>query len=68
MIIAFRPAKVRVAGSEREKKRKEYDEVLSVVTDFAKNSRKEEWKAKRNAYYERVGDSNEAIVGLLEGL
>ena len=45
---------------------KEYDEVLSVVMDFAKNSRKEEWKAKRNAYYESVGDSNEAIVGLLE--
>lgn len=47
---------------------KEYREVLSVVTDFAQNSRKEEWRAKRNAYYESVGDSNEAIVGLLEGL
>jgi hypothetical protein len=34
--------------------------------DFAKNCRKEEWKAKRNAYYAKVRDSNEAIVGLLE--
>ena len=47
---------------------KDYDEVLSVVTDFARNSRKEEWKAKRSSYYEKVGDSNEAIVGLLEDL
>lgn len=47
---------------------KEYDVVLSIVMDFAKNSRKEEWKAKRNAYYEKVGDSNEAIVGMLEGV
>jgi hypothetical protein len=47
---------------------KEYDEVLSVVTDFAQNSRKEEWKSKRRSYYEKVGDSNEAIVRLLEGL
>ncbi len=47
---------------------KEYEEVLSVVTDFAKNKRKEEWKAKRRSYYERVGDSNETIVDLLERL
>ena len=47
---------------------KEYEEVLSVVTDFAKNTRKEEWKAKRRSYYERVGDSNETIVDLLERL
>ncbi len=46
---------------------KEYDKVLSVVMDFAQNSRKEEWKAKRNAYYESVGDSNEAIAYMLEG-
>ena len=47
---------------------KEYDEVLSVVTDFAQNPRKEEWKSKRDSYYEKVGDSNEAIVGMLEEL
>ena len=47
---------------------KDYDEVLSVVTDFARNSRKEEWTAKRSSYYEKVGDSNEASVGLLEDL
>lgn len=47
---------------------REYEEVLSVVTDFAKNTRKEEWKAKRRSYYNIVGDSNEAIVDLLERL
>lgn len=45
---------------------KEYDEVLSVVSDFVQNSRKEEWKAKRDSYYGKVGDSNEAIVEMLE--
>ena len=47
---------------------KEFDDVLSVVTDFAQNSRKEEWKTKQRFYYEKVGDSNEAIVKLLEGV
>ena len=47
---------------------KEYNEVLAVVTDFAQNSRKEEWKSKRRSYYEKVGDSNKAIVELLEGV
>ena len=47
---------------------KEYNEVLSVVTDYAKVSRKEEWKTKRCSYYQEVGDSNEVIVGILEGL
>lgn len=45
---------------------KGFNEVLTVVTDFAQNSRKEEWRVKRHSYYEKVGDSNKAIVELLE--
>lgn len=45
---------------------KEYEEVLSVVTDFAKNTRKEEWKRERQIYYQHIGDPNKSIVDILE--
>ena len=47
---------------------KSYQDVLEVVVDFAKRSRKTEWKQKQAQYYELVGDSNEDIVKILETL
>lgn len=47
---------------------KDYQDVLEVVVDFAKRSRKTEWKQKQAHYYELVGDSNEDIVKILETL
>lgn len=43
-----------------------FDEVLKTVTDFASNSRKEEWLKKKEAYYVAVGDVNREITDLLE--
>ena len=43
-----------------------YNDVLSVVTDFAIHSRKSEWTLKRQEYYKKIGDPNESIVEILE--
>lgn len=45
---------------------RDFDSVLSKAVDFAKHSRKEEWKNRRENYYQRVGDINNTIVGLIE--
>ena len=45
---------------------RDFETVLSVATDFAKVSRKTEWRVKREAYYKSVGDTNRFIADLLE--
>ncbi len=45
---------------------RDFKTVLSVATDFAKVSRKTEWKHKREDYYKSVGDANKYIADLLE--
>ena len=45
---------------------RDFKTVLSVATDFAKVSRKAEWKHKREDYYKSVGDANKYIADLLE--
>ena len=46
---------------------REFKDVLPVVQAFAAQSRKEEWMKKREAYFQRVGDTNGQIVEWLEG-
>ena len=45
---------------------RDFDAVLSTAVDFAKDSRKEEWQKRREAYYSSVGNANEYIADLLE--
>ena len=45
---------------------RDFKTVLAVATDLAKDSRKAEWKQKREAYYKSVGDTNKYIADLLE--
>ncbi len=45
---------------------REFKDVLPVVKEFAEHSRKEEWMKKREAYFQRVGDTNAQIVQMLE--
>ena len=45
---------------------RDFDTVLSTAIDFAKSSRKEEWKRRRETYYSSVGNTNEFIADLLE--
>ena len=45
---------------------RDFQTVLTVATDLAKDSRKAEWKKKREDYYESVGDTNRYIADLLE--
>ena len=45
---------------------RDFKSVLSVATDFAKVSRKAEWKHKRDVYYKSVGNTNKYIADLLE--
>lgn len=45
---------------------KSYQDVLETAADFAKHSRKKEWGEKRGHYYQMVGNSNDAIVKMLE--
>ena len=45
---------------------RDFDTVLSTAIDFAKSSRKEEWKRRRETYYSSVGNTNEYIADLLE--
>ena len=45
---------------------RDFDSVLNTSIDFAKESRKEEWQMKRDAYYASVGNTNLYITNLLE--
>lgn len=45
---------------------RDFKTVLTVATDFAKVSRKAEWKHKREDYYKTVGNTNKYIADLLE--
>ena len=45
---------------------RDFKNVLAVATDLAKDSRKAEWKQKREDYYKSVGDTNKYIADLLE--
>ena len=45
---------------------RDFKTVLAVATDFARLSRKAEWKQKREEYYKSVGDTNKYIADLLE--
>ena len=45
---------------------RDFKTVLAAATDFAKVSRKAEWKQKREDYYKSVGDTNKYIADLLE--
>ena len=46
---------------------KPFDEVMAALKDFASHSKKEEWKAKKEQYFQMIGDSNGKIVEILEG-
>ena len=45
---------------------RDFKNVLATSTDLAKDSRKAEWKRKREDYYKSVGDTNRYIADLLE--
>lgn len=45
---------------------RDFKNVLATATDLAKDSRKAEWKRKREDYYKSVGDTNRYIADLLE--
>lgn len=45
---------------------REFKDVLLIVQEFAAQSRKKEWMQKRDAYFQRVGDTNAQIVQWLE--
>ena len=45
---------------------RDFKSVLAMATDLAKDSRKAEWKQKREDYYKSVGDTNRYIADLLE--
>lgn len=45
---------------------REFKDVLPVVQEFAAQSRKEEWVQKRDAYFQKVGDTNAQIVQWIE--
>ena len=45
---------------------RDFKNVLATATDLAKDSRKAEWKQKREDYYKSVGDTNRYIADLLE--
>lgn len=43
----------------------EFDDVLSLLKDWASSSRKPEWRKKQESYFGSVGDSNAEIVRIL---
>lgn len=45
---------------------RDFNTVLKTAIDFAKKPRKQEWRRKREAYYESVGNVNEYIAELME--
>lgn len=45
---------------------REFKDVLPVVQEFAAYSHKEEWMQKRDAYFQKVGDTNAQIVQWIE--
>lgn len=45
---------------------RDFNAVLDTAIEFAKSSRKEEWRRKRESYYASVGNANEYISSLLE--
>lgn len=45
---------------------RDFNTVLNTAIDFAKESRKEEWSHKRDAYYASVGNANSYITDILE--
>ncbi len=45
---------------------RDFNTVLNTAIDFAKESRKEEWLHKRNAYYASVGNANLFITDILD--
>lgn len=45
---------------------RDFKNVLATATDLAKDSRKAEWKQKREDYYKSVGNTNRYIADLLE--
>lgn len=44
---------------------KEFDDVLSLATDFARDSQKEKWMKKRSEYNKNITDINQTIYQLL---
>ena len=45
---------------------RDFNTVLNTAIDFAKESRKEEWLHKRDAYYASVGNANLFITDILD--
>ena len=45
-----------------------FEDVLAKVSEMAAQSRKAEWMAKRERYFEKVGDANAQIVKILGDL
>lgn len=45
-----------------------YEDVLTLVKDFAENSRKKEWMEKQMRYNEQTGDGNKIITEIIEEL
>ena len=45
---------------------RDFEKVLSTAIDFARLSRKQEWRQKRESYYASIGNTNLYIADLLE--
>ncbi len=45
-----------------------FGDVVKVVSDYAQQSRKEDWQQKKENYFALVGNANQTIVELLENI
>ena len=44
---------------------RDYDGVVAAIQDMSQNSCKQEWVAKKNAYFQQVGDANQQIYDII---
>lgn len=47
---------------------RDFDDVLSAVSEMAAHSHKSEWMQKKDAYFAQVGDANMDITSMLENV
>jgi predicted glycosyltransferase len=44
---------------------RDYEGVVDAMQDMIQNSRKQEWVAKKDAYFKQVGDANQQIYDII---
>jgi predicted glycosyltransferase len=44
---------------------RDYDGVVAAIQDMSQNPCKQEWVAKKNAYFQQVGDANQQIYDII---